>query len=137
MCKFLRIGTGDINLFASVAEDVFDETISIDRLAAYLESQQNRLVVAQIDGTIVGQCAAVIHKHPDKPNELYLDEVGVCPRFWRQGIAGRMVEEMITWARELGCIEAWVGTEESNDAARALYSRYTAAERIVMYSWDL
>ena len=39
----------------------------------------------------------------------------------RQGIARAMLDEMFAWGRELGCKEAWLGTELDNDAANALY----------------
>jgi hypothetical protein len=47
--------------------------------------------VALFDDMVVGQCAAVIHRHPDKVSELYIDEVGVAPAFQRQDIADRNV----------------------------------------------
>ncbi|WP_246672618.1 MULTISPECIES: GNAT family N-acetyltransferase [unclassified Mesorhizobium] len=68
----------------------------------------------------VGQCAAIIHRHPDKATELYIDEVGVSPAFQRQGIARKMLDAMFAIGRENGCEEAWVGTEPDNRAARAL-----------------
>ncbi|MGX9179430.1 GNAT family N-acetyltransferase [Mesorhizobium sp. BHbdii] len=68
------------------------------------------MIVAVADG-VVGQCAAVIHRHPDKVSELHIDEVGVSPAFLRQGIATKMLDAMFEFGRELGCEEAWVGTE--------------------------
>ena len=99
------------------------------------------MIVALADGLVVGQCAAVIHRHPDKVSELYIDEVGVSPAFQRQGIARQMLDAMFALGREQGCGEAWVGTEPDNVAARALYeSRKEAhgpAETFVMYLYEL
>ena len=36
------------------------------------------------------------------------------------------------WGRELGCAEAWLGTELDNDAANALYRRVPPVEDDVM-----
>ncbi len=80
------------------------------------------------------KCAAVIHRHPDKPTELYIDEVGVAPSFQRRGIARRLLSEMLALGKALGCEEAWVGTEHDNHPARSLYqSRGAAGEPFVMY----
>ena len=90
---------------------------------------------------VVGQCAAVIHRHPDKVSELYIDEVGVASAFQRQGIATRMLDAMFELGREHGCKEAWVGTEPGNVAARALYEAgkepHGEAEEFVIYVYEL
>lgn len=134
-----RVGRHDTMLFERVAEEVFDEPINSGRLAAYLEQPGHHMIVALHDGTIVGQAAAVIHCHPDKPTELYIDEVGVSPIFHRKGIARQMLEEMFALGRELGCEEAWVGTEMDNIPGRRLYETHgeTKAEPFVMYVYAL
>ena len=95
---------------------------------AYLATPGHIMVVAIDDGSIVGQCAGVIHRHPDKPTELYVDEVGTASTHRRQGIARAILEELFHWGRELGCEEAWLGTELDNDAANALYRSYAPIE---------
>ena len=136
-----RLFPGDDALVMQVAEDVFDEPVRADRLAAYLATPSHFMIVAMVENVVVGQCAAVIHRHPDKVSELYIDEVGVSPAFQRQGIARKMLDAMFTLGREHGCGEAWVGTEPDNSAARALYeSRKESpgpAEEFVMYVYQL
>jgi len=133
-----RLYPGDDALVKRIAEDVFDEPVRADRLSAYLASPGHMMIVALADGVVVGQCAAVIHRHPDKVTELYIDEVGVSPAFQRQGIARKMLDAMFTLGREQGCGEAWVGTEPDNVAARSLYETHGAvAEPFVMYAYKL
>ncbi|TIO06612.1 GNAT family N-acetyltransferase [Mesorhizobium sp.] len=136
-----RLFPGDDAFVTRIAEDVFDEPVRPDRLAAYLASPDHLMIVALFDDMIVGQCAAVIHRHPDKVSELYIDEVGVAPAFQRQGIATRMLDAMFDLGREHGCEEAWVGTEAGNVAARALYEAreepHGLAEEFVMYVYEL
>ena len=133
-----RVKPGDEPVFDRVAEAVFDEPIDPGRLAAYLAEPGHHMLVGLHAGEVVAQVAAVIHRHPDKPTELYIDEVGVAPAFHRRGIARRMLEAMFAWGREVGCEEAWVGTEPGNVAARGLYeSRGAAAEPFVMYVYEL
>ena len=123
-----RMQPGDELDFSEVAPDVFDEPVHPERLEAYLLEPGHLMILAFDDGVVVGQCAAVIHRHPDKVTELYVDEVGTASTHLRQGIATRMVEAMFAWARELGCREAWLGTELDNHAANALYRRFKPDE---------
>ncbi|UVK39741.1 GNAT family N-acetyltransferase [Mesorhizobium sp. AR10] len=133
-----RLFPGDDADLIGIAEDVFDEPVRADRFAAYLAEPGHFMIVALADDVVVGQCAAVIHRHPDRASELYIDEVGGTPAFQRQGIARKMLDAMFEIGREHGCEEAWVGTEPDNLAARALYeARGTAAEPFVMYVYRL
>lgn len=136
-----RLYPGDDALVKRIAEDVFDEPVRADRLSAYLASSGHMMIVALADGVVVGQCAAVIHRHLDKVSELYIDEVGVSPAYQRHGIARKMLDAMFALGREQGCGEAWVGTEPDNVPARALYeSRKEVrgpAESFVMYVYEL
>jgi aminoglycoside 6'-N-acetyltransferase I len=133
-----RLGAADAAVFDRVDIDVFDEPVVPSRVAAYLAQSGHMMIVAVEAGVVVGQTAAVIHRHPDKVDELYIDEVGVTPRLWRQGIARRMLDDMFEWGRSLGCGEAWVGAEPDNEPAKGLYeSRGAAAIPIVMYDYDL
>lgn len=132
------VTAADAGLFADVAEEVFDEPIHPERLKAYLAEPGHLMVVALAGGEIIGQVAAVIHRHPDKPTELYIDEVGVTPAWQQRGIARQMLEAMLAHGKALGCEEAWVGTEPHNLPARRLYERYCGpGETFVIYLCQL
>lgn len=128
-----RITSADAGLLLNVAAGVFDEPIHPERLAAYLVEPGHLMVLAFDGDLVIGQCAGVVHRHPDKATELYVDEVGTAPAYHRQGIATRMMNELFAWARELGCREAWLGTELDNDAANGLYRRYGGEEDTIKY----
>ena len=133
-----HVRPGDEALFDRVAAEVFDEPIDPHRLQAYLAEPGHHMLVALHVGEVVAQVAAVIHRHPDKPTELYVDEVGVTPAFRRQGIARAMLDAVFVLGRKLGCEEAWVGTEVDNVPARRLYEERGAdGEPFVMYVYDL
>ena len=133
-----RLTLADAALLDHVADGVFDEAIDPERVAAYLSEPGHLMLVALLDNEIVGQVAAVIHRHPDKPSELYIDEVGVAPLLQRRGIARRLLDEMFALGRQLGCAESWVGTETDNVPARGLYESHgAAAEPFVMYVYRL
>jgi ribosomal protein S18 acetylase RimI-like enzyme len=136
--RIRRLTLDDAAILHRVAVDVFDEPVNAKRLAAYLAEPGHLMIVALAGAEVVAQCAAVIHRHPDKPTELYIDEVGVAPAFQRQGIARRLLDEMFALGKALGCEEAWVGTEHDNHPARRLYaSRGAEAEPFVMYVFQL
>jgi ribosomal protein S18 acetylase RimI-like enzyme len=127
-----RVEAMDETLFQRVAPDVFDDLIDPDRLKAYLGAPGHIMVLALEGELVVGQCAGVIHRHPDKPTELYVDEVGTGSSHRRQGIARAMLDELFAWGRELGCTEAWLGTELDNVAANGLYRTYHPVEDAAM-----
>lgn len=133
-----RLGPDDAAILGRVADEVFDEPVRAERLAAYLREPNHVLFVALAGGVVVAQAAAVIHRHPDKATELYIDEVGVAPAFRRRGIASRLLDELFRLGREMGCAEAWVGTEHDNLPAGRLYeSRGATGEPFVMYLYKL
>jgi aminoglycoside 6'-N-acetyltransferase I len=128
-----RMAAGDEAVFGRIAPDVFDEPIDPERMRAYLRTPGHLMILALEEDIVVGQCAAVVHRHPDKATELYVDEVGTASTHLRQGIARRMMDEMFAWGRELGCKEAWLGTELDNDAAIGLYRSIEGDENRMMY----
>ena len=133
-----RIGPNDAGVLARVAEDVFDDDIDPAHVAAYLAEPGHLMVLAVADSEVVGQARGMVHRHPDLPTELYIDNLGVTPARRREGIANRLLDELVAWGREKGCEEAWVGTEPDNEAARTLYAgRGSEAETFVMYFYEL
>ncbi|MBB6465768.1 aminoglycoside 6'-N-acetyltransferase I [Aminobacter lissarensis] len=136
-----RLRPVDEHLLDNVADDVFDEPVDDARLKACLASPGHLLFVALDDGQVVAQAAGMIHRHLDKPTELYVDELGVSPAWQRRGIANRLMDALFAAGREAGCEEAWLGTELDNIPARALYERrkepVEPAETFVMYVYDL
>lgn len=129
-----RMQPGDEAMFQSIAPEVFDEPVDAGRLHAYLRTPGHLMVLAFEGELVVGQCAGVLHRHPDKPTELYIDEVGTASTHRRMGIARLMMDELFAWGRELGCEEAWLGTETDNEPAKALYRRYRPKEdEVIQY----
>lgn len=133
------VGPADRGLFRHVAPEVFDGPVMPERLAGYLASADHLMVLALLDGEVVGQVAAVIHRHPDMPDELYVDNLGVTPALQRQGIGRRLMDAVFALGRARGCEEAWVATEVDNQPARALYSRLGPVEDepVAFYLYEL
>jgi aminoglycoside 6'-N-acetyltransferase I len=76
----------------------------------------------------VGFASAVHYIHPDKPSELWINEVGVAPTHRRRGLAKDLLRALFDAGRALGCREAWVLTDRSNEAAMRLYAEVGGIE---------
>jgi ribosomal protein S18 acetylase RimI-like enzyme len=111
----------DASLFERIAEGVFDYAVQMQLIDEFLADSRHSLAVAIADGMIVGMASGVRYVHPDKPSELWINEVGVSPDYQRRGLAKRIVGELLAEGRRQGCREAWVLTDFDNEAARATY----------------
>ena len=106
---------------ARIAPGTFDHAIDPARLERYLSNPANWLVVAVKDGLVVSMCMCVVHHHPDKPTELFLDEIGTGDDWRRQGAARCLMQTVFDRADAEGIEEIWLGTEPDNLPARSLY----------------
>src|SRR5215468_6019368 len=122
MIQVELVTAANAGILDRVDEDVFDFPVQPAYLEAFLASPANLLVVAVESGTVVGMATGLLYTHPDKPLQMFVNEVGVSRRCHRHGIGRKLVEALLRRARELGCYEAWVATEVGNTAARALFA---------------
>jgi len=128
----------DAASFDHVADDLFDGAIDKNRLLEFLSDPRHHLAIAKDGETIVGFASAIHYVHPDKPPELWINEVGVAPGHHRRGIGKAIIAQLLDHGRTLGCKEAWVLTDASNTAARALYSSAGGEEsECIMVSFGL
>lgn len=133
------LGPDDAAVLARVAEGVFDHPVEPALAAELLADPRHHVAAAVVDGVVVGMATGVHYVHPDKPPELWVNEVGVAPAHRGAGLAGRLLELLLDRGRELGCREAWVLTQAGNEAARRVYRRAGGREdaAVVMYDFDL
>lgn len=124
--RFTLVGRDDINQFRSVANDVFDATLSADALQSFLANESHHMVIAWASDTIIGFVSAVDYIHPDKPREMWINEVGVAKAWRGQQIAKKLVSKMLDHGRTIGCTEAWVLADPDNVAANSLYRSIAA-----------
>lgn len=112
----------DITILDHVAPDVFDDDLQPTLVSEFLRDDRHHLAVAIDNGQLVGFASGVHYVHPDKPSELWINEVGVAPSHQGRGIGKAVMRTLLEHARRLGCREAWVLTDRKNDAARHLYA---------------
>lgn len=135
-----NLSTSDISLLKNVAEDVFDNPIDEKYASEFLTDPRHHIVVAIVHGMVVGFASAVHYIHPDKPPELWINEVAVSPSHQRQGAAKAILKELLQLGREFGCKSAWVLTDRSNEPANRLYRSAggeVGSDNTVMYEFDI
>lgn len=141
MTVIIRIlGPTDAALLDDVAADVFDHPVDPRSTADFLADSRHHLAVAVEDGHIVGMASAVHYVHPDKPPELWVNEIGVAATHRRKGLGRLLLEALFERGHSLGCGSAWVLTETSNTPARLFYAAAggrESPEPIVMVEFDL
>lgn len=134
------LGAGDAALLEDVAPDVFDQPLRADLVREFLGDPRHHIVVARQGGAVVGFASGVHYVHPDKPAELFINELGVATSHQRRGVARQLLDALLAHGRSLGCREAWVATEPDNAAARTLYASAGGREDpapFVLYAFAL
>lgn len=134
------LGPGDESTLANIAADVFDHAPESDLTTEFLNDPRHHLVVALDAGRVVGFISALHYVHPDKPAELWLNEVGVAPSHQRLGVGRLMLQHMLALGRRLGCRCAWVLTHPANIPAMRLYAAsggVAEAGPSVLFEFDL
>ena len=115
------LSSSDLPLLLNAADDVFDNPVDEALACEFLADPRHHIVVALVGGVIVGFASAVHYIHPDKPPELWINEVGVAASHQGKGIAKAIMKEILNLGKRLGCVNAWVLTDKNNTAAVGLY----------------
>lgn len=134
------LGRNELAVLDAVAPDVFDGPVDRRWAAEFLADPRHHLAVAVAGGVVVGMASGVHYVHPDKPPELWVNEVGVAPPYQNRGVGRQLLRTLFDRGREVGCAKGWVGTEVGNVAARRLYRAVGGvedAEPFVLVSFAL
>lgn len=113
---------GDEDALAAVAPGVFDHSVDARQVREFLGDSRHHMAAAIEDGIVIGFASAVHYVHPDKPAELWINEVAVSPKDRRRGLGKRLLAAILEEGKRLECQEAWVLTDRGNTAATRLYA---------------
>jgi hypothetical protein len=107
--KIRILQPGDDQFLMNVAAEVFDNPIDAELTREFLEDPRHHIAVAIDDEQVVGFASGVHYIHPDKPPELWINEVGVAPAWIGQSTSGSTVRG---WQSEkmhrcVGTYRAW------------------------------
>jgi ribosomal protein S18 acetylase RimI-like enzyme len=113
---------GDDHVLMNVAEGLFDQPVDAKLTKEFLEDPRHHIAVAIDDGVVVAFASGVHYVHPDKPPELWVNEVSVASTHQRRGLAKAVLRALLETGKSHNCTAAWVLTHRGNPAAIALYS---------------
>lgn len=116
------LNRGDEAILTNVAPGVFDNACDPFLTTEFMADPRHHLAVAIDGGQVVGFASGVHYVHPDKPSEMWINEVGVAPSHQGHGLGKAVLRALVRHAELLGCREAWVLTDRSNAPAMRLYA---------------
>jgi ribosomal protein S18 acetylase RimI-like enzyme len=122
--------SGDESVLLNVAPEVFDNPIDPELTREFLGDSRHHIAVAIDDGLVVGFASGVHYIHPDKPPELWINEVGLAPTHRRRGLGNDVLRALFEAGRAQNCTVAWVLTYRNNVAAMALYASVGGTEGV-------
>ena len=111
-------------------EEYIDEVLDISSLSfsicwsknSYIQELTNpvaRYLVAKIDNKVVGFVGTWIIL-----DESHITNIAVHPNYRKQGIASKLIEELLNYCKSQGCIAYTLEVRSTNKAARALYEKH-------------
>ena len=129
----------DLPALIAVGDKLFDHPVKASLTERFLNDPRHHLMLAYSDDQIVGMASGFHYLHPDKEEQLFINEVGVLEDFQGAGICKQLIKEICEHGRTLGCTEMWVATEVDNLAARKCYSGANGLEEsshFVSYTFE-
>ncbi|MCH1556925.1 MAG: GNAT family N-acetyltransferase [Pseudomonadales bacterium] len=138
--KLIELSAESCVLLNQVASEVFDFAVDPIQLAAFIEDPRHVMVLAVKDRWVVGMGSAVEYFHPDKPPQLWINEVGVGVDYRGHRIGVMITEWLIHRAKALECSAVWLATEADNASAERCYQRVQprpTSSSVVMYDFKI
>ena len=120
----------DLDSLCAVLEQIpYDGPVAIDRALAkpvmetILETPDRYLIVAELDGEIVGTVDLVVVPNLTRGTRAHalVENVGVVPAHRRHGIARAMLADAVERARAAGCYKVQLLSNEQRVEAHNLY----------------
>lgn len=123
-CTVLRAGPGDLTLALEAVRHVnLRAPADEDTLAAFLADRSRYLLIALIDGRVVGSLTGYALTAPHRPEpQFLLYDINVLPDHQGRGAGRSLVRRFIAEARTCRAFEVWVLTDEANPAALQMYT---------------
>ncbi len=116
-----RLKTVDEALIAQL-NALFDDPWDALQGDKFLANPDNALFVAFIDGYAAGFLTAHrLQRLDSKQAEVLLYEIATHENFRQRGVASALINEVKTWAKQVGADNVWVLTYASNLPAMHLY----------------
>jgi len=109
----------DINEILDISSLSFSVSWSKNSYIQELTNPVARYLVAKIDNKVIGFIGTWIVL-----DESHITNIAVHPNHRKQGIASKLVEELLYYCKTQGCISYTLEVRSSNKAAKSLYEKY-------------
>jgi aminoglycoside 3-N-acetyltransferase I len=116
-----------------------DEPLTQDSLTEFLTDPRNVYLTVHAGQQLAGALHGIAYAHPAGRRYLYVDEVDTDEAFRRQGVASAMLKAALEIALGMGSHAVWLGADDGNDAAHAVYRSLgpNEIEAGVIYSYEI
>jgi ribosomal protein S18 acetylase RimI-like enzyme len=121
----VRAGAADADLARQAMLELHERTpCDESAVVGFLSDPAHYLLLALEGARVVGSLNGYALRHPHRREPAFLlYEIDVRPERQNRGIGTALVEGFVAHARAAGAFEVWVVTNQSNEAAMAMYSR--------------
>lgn len=104
-----------------------DNEITYYNLEKLITDENSELVVAELDGKIIGSgCASLKKSEPFEKHEnfCYLGFMYVEPSYRRKGINRKILNSLIDWSKSKGLVEIRLEVYDKNKSAISAYEKF-------------
>jgi ribosomal protein S18 acetylase RimI-like enzyme len=108
------------------APNLKNDPIQYYDLVDLIEREDARIIAATIDGEIIGSGYALIknsERHKKPKQYAYLGFMYVLPKFRGKGINGKIIDNLINWAKERNLTEIQLDVYANNESALNAYKK--------------
>lgn len=103
-------------------------------VAALIESSQTMLLVAELNGELVGTGHATLKQsleYLSHDRHAYLGLMYVTPECRGQGIVQQIIDKLVEWAKSKGIDECYLDVYSANEPAVRAYEKYGFRKNLV------
>jgi GNAT superfamily N-acetyltransferase len=116
----------------------WDRSRASAALRSAIEAEDSAVLVAELDGDLVGLCTAYLELNSVRFGQrCWVEDLAVDPARRSQGIGARLLGAARDWARGRGATHLELDTAESRVDAQRFYEREGAVNRSISYAWEL
>jgi GNAT superfamily N-acetyltransferase len=107
-------------------------------LSEAIEAEDSAVLVAELDGELLGICAAYLELNSVRYGQrCWVEDLAVHPERRSEGIGGRLLDRAEEWARGRGATHLELDTGIAREDAQRFYERRGEPQKGISYSWPL
>lgn len=127
------------HLLHHVMEDVFDYPINSNHLRRFMNDNKHHLICAfNHKNQVIGFVSFVEIYHPDKPTQIFVNELSVSESYQRMKIGTHLMNQVFEYAKE-HAYYVWVATELDNKEAISFYHslKPKTSQKCLFFDWSM